>query len=104
MATLTKASSAEESLVKFNDYMCDFRANNVYITKSFLKFVAYNILKNPLGKHTTFYSVYCIIGGMQIKICKGVDLGFHLEKEADRCKDIKMTKVDAGEVISYVCV
>lgn len=41
---------------------------------------------------------------MQIKICKGVDLGFYLEKEADICKDIKMTKIDAGEVISYVCV
>lgn len=41
---------------------------------------------------------------MQIKICKSVDVGFHLEKEADRRKDIKMTKIDDGEVISHLCV
>lgn len=41
---------------------------------------------------------------MQIKICKVADLGLHLEKEADRCKDIKMTEIDGEEVISYLCV
>lgn len=41
---------------------------------------------------------------MQIKISKGVDLGFQLKKKADRCKDKKITKIDGGEVISYLCI